>query len=118
MHDRWVSEWGEAGLEQAELITFGVGQDMPRLLPCLADVSRASTELEKTFELGVLIAVGGVDVDVQPRFPSPRLNPGTEDDCRLRSTEPLARSDLQRAVVLAIEHDEVQDLTPEPRQHL
>lgn len=42
---------------------------MPLLLPCLADVGRARTELQKAFELGVLIAVGGVDVDVQPGFP-------------------------------------------------
>jgi len=31
---------------------------------------------------------------------------------------PFARPDLHRAVVLASEHDEVQDLAPEPRQHL
>jgi Glyoxalase-like domain len=30
--------------------------------------SRLRTELEKAFELGVLIAVGGVDVDVQSRY--------------------------------------------------
>jgi hypothetical protein len=48
---------------------------MPLLLPGLADVGRASTELEKAFELGVLIAVGGVDVDVQPGFPLLRLIP-------------------------------------------
>lgn len=56
----------ETGLEQAELVTFGVDQDMPGLLPCLADVGRARTELQKAFELGALIAVGGVDVDVRP----------------------------------------------------
>lgn len=113
-----VSERVEAGLEQAELIAFGVGQDMPLLLPRLADVGRAGTELQQAFELGVLIAVGGVDVDVQPGLPLLRLIPATEDDRRLRTTEPFARPDLQRAVVLAIEHDEVQDLAPEPRQHL
>src|SRR4051812_18322169 len=91
---------------------------MPLLLPCLADIGRARTELQKPFELGVLIAVGGVDVDVQPGFPLLRLIPATEDDRRLRTTEPFARPDLQRAVVLAVEHDEVQDLAPEPRQHL
>src|ERR1700754_2516746 len=108
----------DAGLEQAELIAFGVDQDMPRLLPCLTDVGRACTELQKAFELGVLIAVGGVDIDVQPGFPLLRLIPATEDDRRLRTAEPFARPDLQRAVVLAIEHDEDQDLAPEPGQHL
>jgi hypothetical protein len=86
------------------------------LLPCLADVGRARTKLQKAFELGVLIAVGGVDVDVQPGFPLLRLMPATEDDRRLLTTEPFARPDLHRTVVLAIEHDEVQDLAPEPRQ--
>ena len=67
---------------------------MPLLLPCLADVGRARTELHKAFELGVLIAVGGVDVDVQPGFPLLRLIPAAEDDRRLRTAEPLARPDL------------------------
>src|SRR6476661_8067491 len=91
---------------------------MPLLLPCLADVGRARTELQKAFEFGVLIAVGGVDVDVQPGFPLLRLIPATEDDRRLRTAEPFARPDLHRPVVLAVEHDEVQDLAPEPRKHL
>ncbi len=91
---------------------------MPLLLPCLADVGRARTELQKAFELGVLITVGGVDVDVQPGFSLLRLIPATEDDRRLRTAEPFARPNFHRAVVLAIEHDEVQDLAPEPRQHL
>jgi hypothetical protein len=91
---------------------------MPFLLPCLADVGWASTELQKAFELGVLIAVGGVDVDVQPGFPLLRLIPATEEDRRLRTAEPFARPDPHRAVVCASEHDEVQDLAPEPRQHL
>src|SRR5690349_14798884 len=91
---------------------------MPRLLPCLADVGRARAELQKAFKLGALIAVGGVDVDVQPGLPLLRLIPAAEDDRRLRTAEPFARPDLQRAVVLAIEHDEIQDLAPESRQHL
>jgi hypothetical protein len=65
----WPTEWVEAGLEQAEHNAFRVGQDMPLLLTCLADVGRACTELQQAFEFGVLIAVGGADVDVQPGFP-------------------------------------------------
>jgi hypothetical protein len=91
---------------------------MPLLPRCLADFGWACTELQKAFELGVLIAVGGVDVDVQPGFPLLRFIPATEDYRRLRTAEPFARPDLHRAVVLAIEHDEVQDLAPEPRQRL
>lgn len=64
-----ASERLDAGLEQAELITLGVGQDMPLLVPGLADVGPAGTELQEAFELGVLVAVGGVDVDVQPGLP-------------------------------------------------
>src|SRR4029079_16131576 len=103
---RRASEWVEASLEQAELITFGIGQDMPRLLACLADVGRARTERPKAFQLGVLIAVAGVDGDVQPGLPLLRLIIGSEDDRWLRTAEPFARPDLHRAVVLAIEHHE------------
>src|SRR5271165_5212923 len=114
---REPSEWVEAGLEQAELVAFGVGEDVPLLLAGLADVGRACPELQEAFEFGVLIAVGGIDVDVQPGLPLLRLVPATEDDRRLRAAEPFARPDLD-AVLLAIEHYEVQDLAPERRQHL
>lgn len=91
---------------------------MPGFVACLADVGRTCTELQQAFELCVLVAVGGVDVDVQPGIPLLRFIPATEDDRRLRTTEPFARPDLQRAVVLAIEYDEVQNLAPEPPQQL
>jgi hypothetical protein len=55
---------------------------------------------------------------VQPGLPLLRLVPAAEDDRRLRAAEPFTRPDLKGAVVFAIEHDEVQDLAPEPRQHL
>src|SRR5271166_3588700 len=114
---REPSEWVEAGLEQAELVAFGVGEDVPLLLAGLADVGRACPELQEAFEFGVLIAVGGIDVDVQPGLPLLRLVPATAEDRRLRAAEPFARPDLD-AVLLAIEHYEVQDLAPERRQHL
>ncbi len=78
-----ASERVEAGLEQAELVAFWVGQHVPLLIACLADVGRARAEVQQAFELGVLIAVGGVDVDVQPGFPLLRLIPVGEDDRRL-----------------------------------
>jgi hypothetical protein len=77
----------EAGLEQAELIALGVGKDMPGLLAGLADVGRARPQLQQALELGDLIAVGGVDVDVQPGLPLLRLVPAAEDDRRLRAAE-------------------------------
>lgn len=111
-----ASEWIEARFEQAELITLGVGQDMPLLLSRLTDVSGARTEFQKAFEFGVLITVGGVDVDVQPGFARFRYISTAENDRRLRTTEPFARPDLHRTVVHAIEHDEAQGLAPEPLQ--
>jgi hypothetical protein len=114
---RQPSEWVEAGLEQAELVAFGVGEDVPLLLAGLAYVGRACPKLQEAFEFGVLITVGGIDVDVQPGLPLLRLVPATEDDRRLRAAEPFARPDLD-AVLLAIEHYEVQDLAPERPQHL
>src|ERR1700727_245803 len=93
-----ASERVEAGLEPAGLIAFGVGQDMPLLLAGLADVGRARTEPQEALQFGVLIAVGRVDVDVQPGFPRLRLIPAAEDDRRLRAAEPFARPDLHRAV--------------------
>ena len=69
------SEWVEAGREQAEPVALGVGEHVPPLVPGLADVGPARTEVHKTFELGALIAVGGVDVDVQPGLPLLRRIP-------------------------------------------
>jgi hypothetical protein len=115
--DTEPSERVEAGLEQAELSTLGVSKNVPGLLAGLADIGRARPELQEALKLGVLIAVGGVDVDVQPGLPLLRLIPAPEDDCRLGAAEPLARPDLEGAVLFAIEDYEVQDLTPELRQH-
>ena len=50
---RGPSEWVEAGLEQAELVAFGIGEDVPGLLAGLADVGRARPELQEAFEFGV-----------------------------------------------------------------
>jgi hypothetical protein len=73
---------------------------------------------QEAIELGVLIAVGGVDVDVQPDMPVLRLVVADEEDRRLRAAEPFARTYLDAALLFAIELNEVQDLAPEPRQHL
>ena len=91
---------------------------MPGLLAGLADVSRARSEPQEAFKLGILLAIGGVDVDVQPGLPRFWLVPAAEDDGRLRAAEPFARPDLDSVVPFTIEHYEVQDLAPEPRQHL
>jgi hypothetical protein len=51
-------------------------------------------------------------------MPVLRLVVADEEDRRLRAAEPFARTYLDAALLLAIEHYEVQDLAPEPRQHL
>ncbi len=89
-----------------------------QLITALADIGVARTEFQEAFEFGVLVAVGGVDVEMQPRLPGFGLGGGDEDQSRLQSAEPFAWSDLHRAVVVGVEHDEVQYLAPERRQPL
>jgi AraC-like DNA-binding protein len=108
----------QAASQETENVAFGVGQDVPGLLTGLADVGRARPELQEAFELGVLIAVGGVDVEVQPQADRLGLGDGNEDQSRLQSAEPFFRSDLHHAVVAGLEHDEAQRLAPERRQPL
>ncbi|EUA47731.1 hypothetical protein I543_1476 [Mycobacteroides abscessus 21] len=59
-----LSERFEAGLEQAELVALGILQHVPLFLPGLPDIGWARPESQQAFELGVLIAVGGVHVDM------------------------------------------------------
>jgi hypothetical protein len=112
------SEWVEAALEQAELVAFGIGEDVPGRLRRLTDVDEFGPSGQEAPELGVLVAVGGVDVDVQPGMPVPRIVVTDEEDRRLRAAEPFARTYLDAALRFAIDLDKVQDLAPEPRQHL
>lgn len=60
-----ASQGVESGSEQTELIAFGVGQDMPLLIAALTDVSRPGAERQQSREFGILVAIGGVDVQVQ-----------------------------------------------------
>ena len=64
---------------------------MPGRLRGLTDVDECGPGGQEAFELGVLIAVGRVDVDVQPGLPLLRLVPSAEDDRRLWTAEPCAR---------------------------
>ena len=67
----WGSAGLEAGAEEAELVAFRVGQDVPGFCAGLADVGGAGAEGEQALELGFLVAVGGVDVEVQAELPGP-----------------------------------------------
>jgi hypothetical protein len=53
-------------VQEAEFVAFWVGQDVPAFGAGLADVGGPGAESEQPLQLGVLVAVGGVDVDVQP----------------------------------------------------
>src|SRR2546421_7300714 len=59
------SDWREAAAEQAELVALRVGEHVPGLLAGLSDVGRHRARRQQPLQLGVLVAVGGVDVDVQ-----------------------------------------------------
>lgn len=63
------SEGLQAGAQEAELIAFRVGQGVPALGAGLTDVDRPGAEGEQALQLGVLVAVDGVDVDVQAELP-------------------------------------------------
>jgi hypothetical protein len=84
----------------------------------IAGLLRARPMLQEAFEFGVLIAVGGVDVEVQPQLARLGLGSGAEDQSRLQPAEPFPWSDRRPRRVLGVEHDEAQHLAPEPRQPL
>jgi len=74
-------------VQEAEFVVFWVDQDVPALGAALADVGGSSAESEQPLQLGVLVAVGGVDVDVQPELPGPRVGTRAEDEGRLQAAE-------------------------------
>jgi len=65
-------------------------------------------------QFGVLVAVGGVDVDMQSELPGPRVAAGAEDEGGLRTAEAgVGRPDLDASVVLPTEFDVAEDGAPE-----
>ncbi len=58
---------------------------MPGRLRGLTDVDEFGSGGQQTLEFGVLIAVGGVEVDVQPGMPVLRFVAADEEDRRLRA---------------------------------
>src|SRR5439155_22879029 len=111
---RTWSEGLEPGVQEAEFVAFWVGQDVPALGAGLADVDGPGAESEQPLQLGVLVAVGGADVDVQSELPGPRVAAGAEDEGGLRAAEAgVGRPDLDASVVLPAQFDVVEDLAPE-----
>ena len=104
-------------MQEAEFVAFWVGQNVPALGAALADVGGSGAESEQPLQFGVLVAVGGVDVDVQPEFPGPRVGTGAEDEGRLQAAEAgVRRPDLDASVVFPSEFDVAEDLAPERRE--
>ena len=63
-----TSERSQTSAEKAELVALRIGEDVPGLVAGLSDVGLPSTQGQESFQLRVLVAVGGVDVEVQARF--------------------------------------------------
>ncbi len=111
---RPLTEGLEPGAQQAEFVALGVGQDVPALGARLADVGGPGTEREQPLQFGVLVAVDGVDVDVQPEVRGPRIAGTAEDEGWLRAAEAgVWRTDLDAAVILPAEFDVAEDVAPE-----
>ena len=101
-------------MQEAEFVAFWVGQNVPALGAVLADVGWPGAESEQPLQFGVLVAVDGVDVDMQSEFPGPRIAARAKDDGRLRASEAdVGRPDLDAAVVLPTQFDVAEDLAPE-----
>src|SRR5262245_18031413 len=80
------SQWVNPAAQQAELVALRVGEHVPADL-ALADVGRRGAEIEQPAQLGVLLAVGGVEIQVQPVLGALRLGSLGEVDaerCRRR----------------------------------
>jgi hypothetical protein len=108
------SEGLDLGVQEAEFIAFRVGQNVPAFGAALADVGGSGAESEQPLQFGVLVAVGGVDVDVQPELLGPPVGAGAEDEGRLQAAEAGLRGpDLDASVVFAAEFDVAEDLAPE-----
>jgi hypothetical protein len=111
---RTWSEGLEPCVQEAEFVAFWVGQNVPTLGASLADVGWPGAESEQPLQFGVLVAVDGVDVDMQSELPGPRIAARAEDEGWLRTAEAnVGRPDLDAAVVLPAEFDVAEDLAPE-----
>jgi hypothetical protein len=107
----------ESGLKplapEAELIALWVGQNVPLLLAGLSDDGGPGAEGEQPLQLGVLVPVDGVDIDVQGELTGPRIAAGAQDDGRLQATESgVGRPDLDRTILPA-KLNVTEDLAPE-----
>jgi hypothetical protein len=109
----------QPGAQEAELVAFRVGQDVPAFRAGLADVGGPGAKSEQPLELGLLVPVSRVDVDVQPELPGLRVAARAEDEGGLQPAEAgVRRPDLDASVVFAAEFDVAENLAPECGQPL
>jgi probable F420-dependent oxidoreductase len=103
----------DAGPEQAEFVPFRVGEHMPRFLAALPDVSELRPCSKDALELGVLVAVGGVEIEVQAQLAVLGLLGPAQHQSGLKAAESLRRADLD-IVALCPQHHKAQCIAPEP----
>jgi anti-sigma B factor antagonist len=108
----------QAGAQQAELITFGVGEYVPAFLAGLADVGRPGPGREQAFQLGVLVTVRRADVDMQRQLARLGVSGRAQDDRRLGAAEADPRRADLDAAVNPLELDVSEHLAPESGQPL
>ena len=101
--------------QQAELVALRVGQHVPGLGPGLSDLDGPGAEREQPGQLGGLVPVGRVDVQVQPQLLPLGLGAQAEDQRRLRPAEAGPGPDLHPVVGPAQLHV-VEHLRPERGQ--
>jgi hypothetical protein len=71
---------------------------VPAFCAGLADVGRPGAEREQALKLGFLVAVGGVNVDVQAELAGPRVAARAEDEGGLQAAEAgVGRASLQNS---------------------
>jgi len=63
--------------QEAELVALRVRKEVPLLVARLPDVARPCPKAKQPFQLGVLVPVHRVDVDVQGEAPGPRCCSGS-----------------------------------------
>ena len=100
-------------MKKAEDVTFGIGENIPGFGAGLADVCGGSAQRQQPFPFGLVVTVGGVDVDVQPDAFGTRCKIRAQHHDGLQAAEAGGRPDLCTAVVVARQFDVVESLTPE-----
>jgi hypothetical protein len=114
-----AADSGVAARKDAELVALRVSEDDPAHIVALADVSVSSTEVEQSADLFVLLAVGRVDVQVEPVLDGLALGHARERQRRWHRANAFLAFRNQRGAngdnfVVLVLHLVVKDRAPEP----